>query len=129
MQEDHQRLLGPAGNDDVLCVHQLLVVLFGVTDDRFLQGRNAVGSRVTDFAGIQERSAIDDGVDGRFALRFAATKVDDRLPFLAKERRGFVQFECGRFFQRAGQLTKTHEVTSPEGIGRPGNRDIVLQVW
>ena len=49
------RLLGAAGGDHVVRPTQSLVVLFGIADDGFLQGRNAVGRRVPDLAVFSKR--------------------------------------------------------------------------
>lgn len=42
-----------------------------IVDDGLFQGGNAVGRGVADFAGVERRSAVDDRVNGSFALRFA----------------------------------------------------------
>ena len=41
-------------------------------------------------------TAVDDGVDGRLALRLAAAEVDDGLALLAQQGRGLVQLQGGR---------------------------------
>ena len=87
------RLLGAARDDDIIGRDEFLVALLGVANDGLLERRNTVRRRVPYFAGIQNSSAANDGVDGGFTLGLAAAQVNDRFALLAQQRRGLVQLQ------------------------------------
>ena len=112
MQQHHQCLLGAARNNHVVCRRNLLVVLFGIANDGFLQRRNPIGRRVPDFSSVQQCRAVDHCINGGLTLGFAASQVNDWLSFVAQQGRGFIQLESRRLPDAPGKLTKTHDVYS-----------------
>ena len=71
----------------------------------FLSAGMPSGRRISDFAGMQQRRAVDDGVDGRLALRLAAAQVNDRLALFPEQRGGLVQLQSHRLFDGSSELT------------------------
>ena len=95
MQQNHEGLLGPAGNQNVVRRDQLVIVLLGVTNHRLLQGGDSIRRRVADFAGVQQRGAIDDGIDGSLAFRLPPAQVNHGLALFPEQGGGFVQLQSG----------------------------------
>ena len=95
MQQNHQGLLGPARNQDVVRRDQLVVVLLGVTNHRLLQSGDSIGRRVADFARVQQRGAIDDGINRSLAFRLSPAQVNHRLALFPEQGGGFVQLQSG----------------------------------
>ncbi len=108
VQQNHQGLLGSAGNQDVVRRDRLVIVLFRVTNHRLLQRGNSVGSRVAHFAGVQQRGAINDGVDRSLALWLSTAQVDYGFTLFPEQSGGFVQLQCGRLIDGSGKLTEAH---------------------
>jgi len=93
VEQDHDSLLGSTRGDHIIRRDDFVVALLGVPNDGLLERGNAVGRRITDFAGMQDGGAADYGVDGRLALGLAASKVNHRLALLPEQRRRLIQFQ------------------------------------
>ncbi len=110
MQQHHQRLLGAAGGDHVVGRDQLVVMLFGVANDGFLQRGNPIRRGVADLPRVQQGRAVDHRIHGRLTLGLAASQVNDGLALVAQQGGGFIQLEGRRLPNGPGKLAKTHDV-------------------
>jgi hypothetical protein len=108
VEQDHDRLLGSARNDDVIRRNDFLVAFLGVTNDGLLKRRNPIRGSISNLTRMQNGGAVDDRVDGRLALGLAATEVNHRFALFAQERGGLVKFQSHRFLDVSSELTEAH---------------------